>query len=104
MDTQNAPESCRTRRAEKTFLEALRGDAAFRRDARRTGFIAITALIVDAAMLGLIRAGWDVDANTHQVFVFASFVATLVVVSAIGWYVVRVIDEYVWFYVNQLDQ
>ena len=54
-------------------------------------------------MLGLIGGGWDVDANTLQVLVFASFVATLVVVSAIAWYVVRVTDEYVWFYINQLD-
>ena len=55
-------------------------------------------------MLGLIGSGRDVDANTLQVLVFASFVATLVVVSAIAWYVVRVIDEYFWFYINQFEQ
>ena len=103
MDTQNAPKSRGRRCAEKSFLKSLRQDAAFRRDARRTGVIALTALIVDAAMLGLIGGGWDVDAHTLQVLVFASFVATLVVVSAIAWYVVRVTDEYVWFYINQLD-
>ena len=104
MDTQNTPESHGRRRAEKSFLKSLCGDSAFRRDASRTGIIAITALTVDAAMLGLIGSGRDVDANTLQVLVFASFVATLVVVSAIAWYVVRVIDEYFWFYINQFEQ
>jgi hypothetical protein len=104
MDTQHAPESHGRRLAEKSFLKSLCGDAAFRRDARRTGFIAITALIVDAAMLGLIGSGLDVDANTLQVFVFASFVATLVVVSALAWYVVRVTDEYFWFRIDRMTQ
>ena len=104
MDTQNAPKPHGTRRAENNFLETLRRDPDFRRDASRTGLLAMIAFIVDAAMFGLIGSGREFDANTHQVIVFTSFVATSVVVSAIVWYVVRVTDEYCWFYIDRMER
>ena len=97
METQKAPKSRRTGSAEKTFLESLRADRKFRIDAKRIGLIAITALIVDTTIFALIRFGLYYDANTYTVILFASFVATWVVVSAIACFVIRVVDEFLSF-------
>ncbi len=103
MDTKIAPKPRGTRAAEKSFLETLREDPRFRLDAKRIGLIAMTALILDAVMFGLALSGLDYDANTHQVIVFASFVTTLIVVSAVVCLVMRVVDEFFSFYVDRIE-
>jgi len=103
MKTKKAPNSTGTESREKTFLEALRADRKFRLDAGRVMRIALVAIVIEVSMLGLIRSDLADDANTHQVLVFASFVAALVILSAIGWFIVRVVDELIWFVFDRMN-
>lgn len=88
---------------EQRFLEALRADRKFRLDAARVMRIALVAIIIKISMLGLVRSDLADDANTYQVIVFASFVAALVILSAIGWFIVRVVDEFIWFVFDRMN-
>ena len=103
MKTKKAPNSTGSGSREKTFLEALRADIKFRLDAGRVIRFALVALFVRVSMSGLVRSDLADDANTYQVIVFASFAATLVIVSAIGWFVVRVVDEFVSFVLDRMN-
>ena len=103
MKTKKVPNATVTESREKTFLEALRADRKFRLDAGRIMRIALVAIVIEVSMLGLARSGLADDANTHQVIVFASFVAALVILSAIGWFIVRVIDESIWFVFDRMN-
>ena len=93
MDTQNSSESPSSRHSASLFLETLRTDWNFRLDMKRVGVIALTAVIVDTVMFALALTDWVSDANTHQVIVFASFAARLVIVAAGVACVIRVLDE-----------
>ena len=64
----------------------------------------MSAVIVDAAMFRLVRTQLAADANAYQVFVFASFAATVVVIGAITCFVIRVVDEFLSFLVDRLGQ
>jgi hypothetical protein len=103
MKAKKAPRSTGIGIREKTFLEALRADRKFRLDAGRVMRIALVAIVIEVSMLGLARLGLADDANTYQVIVFASFVAALVILSAIGWFIVRVIDEFTWFVFDRMN-
>ena len=71
---------------------------------KRVGAIALTAVIIDAVMFGLALTHSVIDANTHQVIVFASFAATLVVVAAAVSCVIRVLDEFFRFCLGSADR
>lgn len=94
MDTQNSSDSPRTWHLVSLFLKALRTDDEFRLDMKSVGLIALTAVVIDAAMFGLTLTHWASDANTHQVIVFASFAATLVIVAAAVTLVIHVLDKF----------
>ncbi len=85
------------------FLRALWADKAFRVDAGQVIRITLVALVIEVSMLALARSDLAGDANTYQVLVFTSFVAALVIVSSIGWFVVRVVDEFVWFIIDRMN-
>jgi hypothetical protein len=103
MKTKKAPNSIGTGNSEMTFLEALRADRKFLRDAGRVIRIALTALLIEVSISGLVRSELAHDANTYQVIVFASFAAALVIVAGIGWFVVRVVDEFVSFVLDRMN-
>jgi uncharacterized membrane protein YcjF (UPF0283 family) len=104
MDTQNSSKSPSARHSASVFLEALRTNGNFRLDMKRVGLIALTAVIVDTAMFGLALTDWISDANTHQVIVFASYAATLVIVAAAVTFVIRVLDEYLRFCLDRAER
>ena len=88
---------------EKTFLEPLRADRKFRLGAGRVMRIAVVAIVIEVSMLGLARSSLADDVNTHLVIVFASFAAALVILSAVGWFIVRVVDEFIWFVFDRMN-
>lgn len=104
METQKTSESSGIGSGVMTFLGVLRTDSKFRLNAGRVMRIASVALVIEVAMLGLARSDLADDANTYQVICFALFVAVLVIISALGWFIVRVIDEFVWFVVDRMNQ
>ena len=88
---------------EKTFLEYLRADRKFRRDAGRVIRVALVALMIEVSMLGLARSDLTSDVNVCQLIVLTSFVAAFVILSAIGWFIVRVGDEFIWFVIDRMN-
>ena len=92
------------KRAENTFLGELRNDPEFRRDSKRIGMIALVALLSDAALFWLAGSRLADDANTYTVIVFASFAATLVIISAALAIVLRVADEFLYFLIRRMDE
>ena len=104
MDTQNSPELQSARHSASLFLETLRTDRNFRLDMKRVGVIALTAVIVDTVMIGLALFDWVSDANTHQVIVFASFAATLVIAAAAVTFMIRVLDEFFRFCLDRAER
>jgi uncharacterized membrane protein YcjF (UPF0283 family) len=103
MDTQNSSESPSSRHSASLFLETLRTDRIFRLDMKRVGVIALTAVIVETVMFALALTDWVSDDNTHQVIVFASFAATLVIVAAGVACVIRVLDEFFRFLLDRIN-
>ena len=104
MDTQNSSESPSARHSASLFLETLLTDRNFRLDMKRVGVIALTAVIVDTVMFALALTDWVSDANTHQVIVFASFAATLVIVAAAVTFITRVLDEFFRFCLDRAER
>ena len=71
---------------------------------KRVGVIALTAVIVDTVMFGLALTDWVSDAHTHQVIVFASFAATLVIVAAGVSCAIRVLEELLRFSLDRANK
>ena len=103
MKTKKILSTTGTESREKTFLETLRADRKFRIDAARVTRIALVAIVIEVSMLELARSDLADDTNTYQVIFFASFAAALVILSAVGWFIVRTVDELISFLFDRLN-
>jgi hypothetical protein len=104
METKNPSKSPVGKRAKNTFLGELRSDPEFRHDLKRIGLIALVALLSDAALFWLAGTRLANDANTYEFILFASFAATLVIISAALAIVLRVVDEFLYFLISRIDE
>ena len=101
MKTKKILSTTGTESREKTFLETLRADRKFRIDAARVTRIALVAIVIEVSMLELARSDLADDTNTYQVIFFASFAAALVILSAVGWFIVRTVDELICRFIDR---
>lgn len=94
MDTQDAAKLGGKRRPNKTFRETLRDDHGFHIAAKRIGLTSLAALLLDIAMIWLLRARLIEDPNTTELIAFTSFAATLVVIYGVLCFVLRILEEF----------
>ena len=71
---------------------------------KRVGAIALTALVVNVVMFALTRTELADDANTYQVIAFASFASRIVAVAALETCVIRVVDEFFHYFLNEMNR
>lgn len=85
-----------------SFLNGLRTDHRFLADAKRNGLIGVTALVLAVGMFYLARSGLVHDANTFDVVIFTSITTTLVFISAVIGFAIRIGDELLRYAVDQM--